>query len=116
MAGILSRHACRLQGDDGGALHSATRDLVDEGKNRLPPWHARCSMAGMPDPASYGASSWDVHHAWHYSVRPLDRGEWAVVRGDGEVGGTFATWEAAVRFLRFDLETVVLTHAPVGHA
>ena len=55
------------------------------------------------------------HPVWHYSVLPLRHGEWSVERGDAEVGGTFTTCTAALRFLRSDLETVVLTRAPQVH-
>jgi hypothetical protein len=52
------------------------------------------------------------HDAWQYSLRPLAHGRWSVERGDGEAGGIFITLNAAVRFLRSDLETMVLTHEP----
>jgi hypothetical protein len=55
------------------------------------------------------------HSSWHYSVRRLRHGGWAVERGDAEVGGTFTTCTAALRFLRSDLETVVLTHLQEIH-
>ncbi len=50
------------------------------------------------------------HKRWNYALRPLDHGHWAVERGDGEAGGIFVKLHAAVRFLRSDLETMVLTH------
>ena len=48
------------------------------------------------------------HEAWHYSLRFLGHGEWAVDREDGQAGGTFVTLQAALRFLRSDLEDMIV--------
>ncbi len=54
------------------------------------------------------------HEAWHYSLRFLGHGEWAVDREDGQAGGIFVTLQAALRFLRSDLEDMIVIHQEGG--
>jgi hypothetical protein len=106
-----------MQGRDRDAMHSATHVKTWDRRRRCRAL-ARPLLYGRPMPphsSSTDCSPTGTKATWHYAVRPLQSGEWAVERGNAEVGGTFANLAEAVRFLRFDLDTVVLTHQPLPH-
>jgi hypothetical protein len=72
-----------------------------------------------PDPDSVSSASRSCSRpnrhapqgvAWHYGLRPLSNGEWSVERDGGEAGGVFSNLTAAIRFLRYDLDVLILAH------
>ena len=63
----------------------------------------------LPSRTHYDQGFTGAAARWRYSFsRAAPAGTWSVTRDDGEVGGSFRTLSAAMRFVASDLETLVL--------